>query len=56
MSEVRDKIIMFGASNGGRLFISYANKSKKYEILAIADNDVSKTRNLFSRVPCNCTS
>ncbi|NLV89712.1 MAG: hypothetical protein GX021_10185 [Tissierellia bacterium] len=51
MSEARDKIIMFGASNGGRLFISYANKSKKYEILAIADNDVSKQGTYFHGYP-----
>lgn len=51
MSEARDKIIMFGASNGGRLFISYANKNKKYEILAIADNDVSKQGAYFHGYP-----
>lgn len=39
LSNKKLKVIIFGASEGGKNFI---NKQSEYEILAIADNDVNK--------------
>ncbi|HHV27330.1 MAG TPA: hypothetical protein GXX63_09065 [Tissierellia bacterium] len=47
----KDRIIMFGASIGGKQFLSYVKENDKYEILAVADNDKSKQNTLFCDIP-----
>lgn len=51
MVDLKTKIIMFGASNAGKSFISYAQNNNKYEILAIADNDIAKQNTYFYGYP-----
>lgn len=51
MVELKAKVILFGASRAGESFIEYAKKANEYEILAIADNDITKQNTFFYGYP-----